>query len=245
MKKPSNATLDGDIITWKTAYVADAEGPLAIDSLLGKQITKWTPDGVNEPEIAVSCNKRDNFRKEVYPGYKENRASLYKPDCLLEVYDLMEERYNCISMPRLEADDIMGIRASSGDSIAVTIDKDLRGVRGWHWNPDKEKDPMLISEEEAERWFCIQWMAGDSTDGIPGLWRVGRKKAEKFLDEWDYSEWHKNIIEMYEEGKHVPKNKHNVDDMSLAMARCVRILSHENYNIDTNEIVHWLPKVGI
>lgn len=245
MEKPDKVIIDGDIIVWKTAYVADAEGPLAIDSLLGKQLAKWTPGDPKTVQVALSCTSSSNFRKEVYPGYKENRKSLYRPDCIAEVFDTIRESYNCIDLPRLEADDILGIQSSSGESIAVSIDKDLRGVTGWHWNPDKEKEPVFISEEEAEHWFCVQWMAGDSTDGIPGLWKIGKKKAEKFLEEWDREEWHQNIIDMYNEGKHVPKNKHDVDDMSLAMGRCVRILSCDNYNIKTNDITHWLPKVGI
>ena len=245
MKKPNKAILDGDIIVWKTAYVADAEGPMAIDSLLGNQVSKWTPDGMDSVEVALSCKKHDNFRKDIYPGYKENRAALYKPDCLVEVFDIIRDAYNCIELPKLEADDILGIQASAGESVAVTIDKDLRGVCGWHWNPDKEEEPIFITKEEAERWFCIQWMAGDSTDGIAGLWRVGKKKATKFLEEWDEEEWHSQILEMYSEGKHVPKNKHDVDNLYEAMGQCVRILSHENYDFETNSILHWKPKVGI
>jgi len=148
--------------------------------------------------------------------------------------------------PTLEADDILGIHCSRGEAISVTIDKDLKGVPGWHFNPEKDKKPSYISNEEAERWFCIQWMAGDSTDGISGLWRVGKKTAEKFLDEWEYEDWYKNIVELYNEDKYKPKGKHDVEDIAKAMGQCVRILRDGDYNLKDKEIINmWSPKDGL
>jgi DNA polymerase-1 len=146
--------------------------------------------------------------------------------------------------PTIEADDILGIHASSGEGIAVSIDKDLLGVHGWYYNPEKNDEPYYISKEDADRWFCIQWMAGDSTDGIPGLWRIGEKTAVKLLDEWEQDQFYENIQEMYAEGKHSPENKYEVDDMALAMARCVRILQDGDYNIEKHEVNLWTPKLG-
>ena len=245
MKKPTKAILDGDIIAWKTAFVVETEGYLSIDSLLGSVIKKWTPKKCKDVKIALSCDSKDNFRKDVFPGYKENRAAVVKPEFLGDVFQALEDQYECLRYPKLEADDILGIHSSSGDAISVSIDKDLKGVPGWYYNPEKNDEPYYISEEEAEEWFCVQWMAGDSTDGIPGLWRIGKKKAEKFLDEWDRDDWYNNIIELYTEGKHVPENKHEVDDMCTVMGQCVRILRHDNYNMETNEINYWCPKVGL
>ena len=63
----------------------------------------------------------------------------------------------------------MGIAASSGDAIAVTIDKDLKGVPGWHYNPDKDECPNYVDDAEADKFLAFQLIKGDSTDGIPGL----------------------------------------------------------------------------
>ena len=245
MKKPNKAILDGDIIAWKAAFVAEEEGPMAIRSLVSGIVDKWTPDGTVKVIIALSCKKKDNFRKDIFPAYKKNREGAYKPDCLSEVFNVMQEEHDCLIYPKLEADDVLGIYCSSGEGIAVTIDKDLKGVEGWHYNPEKEDEPRFVSDSEAEEWFCIQWMSGDSTDGIPGLWRVGKKTAEKFLDEWDEDEWHKNIIELYKEGKHVPQGDHGLENISLVMGQCVRILSHTNYDKETKEITMWSPKDGL
>jgi len=245
MKKPDKAVLDGDIIAWKTAYVADIEGNLAIDSLISRLVDKWTPDGASQIQVALSCGKKDNFRRKIFPGYKANREDAYRPDHLKDTFEAIRDTYDCLIFPRLEADDVLGIYASSGRGISVSIDKDLKGVHGWLYNPDKNDEPYYISPEEAERWFCTQWMSGDSTDGLPGLWRIGKKTAEKLLNEWDQESWHENIREMYVDGKHVPKNTYNVDDMYNIMGQCVRILHEENYNIETNEIIPWKPKVGV
>jgi DNA polymerase-1 len=244
MNKPTTAMIDGDIIAWKAAFVAETEGVMSIGSLVSGLMEKWTPKGCDKSIVALSCPKADNFRRDVYPGYKENRDNTYKPEFLKDVFDHISENYEVMVLPKLEADDVLGIYASSGDAIAITIDKDLRGVMGWHYNPDKEEEPVFVDAESAERWFCIQWMAGDSTDGIPGLWRIGKKKASKFLDEWEKDEWYDQIRELYTEGKHVPENKHEVDDFCEAMGQCVRILSHDNYDKDTDKITMWTLKMG-
>ena len=245
MKKPKIAILDGDIIAWKVAFVADIEGDLAIDSLLGGIINNWTPEDVTDIIVALSHKK--NFRKEVYPAYKANRKGQDKPDSLGRVFETIEESYNCLTYPKLEADDILGIYASRGHAISVSIDKDLKGVEGWLFNPDKDEEPRYISEEEAEKWFCIQWMSGDSTDGIPGMWRVGQKTAEKLLDSWEYADWYENILEMYEEEKYKPKKSADrLDNIAISMGQCVRILQDNNYDEDKKEITTmWDPKVGL
>ena len=57
---------------------------------------------------------------------------------------------------RLEADDLIGMLVSSGQAIGVTVDKDLRQVPGWHWNPDKESEPFEVTEDDANHYFyCV------------------------------------------------------------------------------------------
>lgn len=246
MKKPKIACIDGDILVYKTAYWAEANDPLGIEQKLEKELKKWLPKGIDESIIALSCKRTENFRREQWSNYKSNRDSMYAPEYLDEVRDLMLDKHEAEVLPNIEADDILGIRASSGECIAVTIDKDLRGVHGWHYNPDKEINPVLVSEDEAYRFFCRQWMSGDSTDCIPGLWRIGPKKADKFLDEWDKSEWEQRIIELYNTDKHKPRHDCGLGypAVAIAMARCVKILSTKDYDLKTNEIKLWSPIDG-
>ena len=244
MKKPKLAVIDGDIIAWKSAFIADSEGALVIDSVISNLIKKWTPKGVTK--VIVALSDKANFRKDLFPDYKANRASVVKPDSLGASFEILRERYDTLTLPELEADDILGIYASSGKGISVSIDKDLKGVPGWYWNPEKDKKPYLIAPEDAEKWFCIQWMAGDSTDGIPGMWMIGKKKAEKLLDQCKDEQWHELITEMYKLEQHAPKKDYGEIDPCVAMGQCVRILQCGNYDMKKKEITElWYPKVGL
>ena len=240
MKKPSNAVLDGDIIAWKAAFVVDAEGDLSIDGLVAGIVKRWTPKGVGKIKIALSSST--NFRKTVFPEYKANRKGAYKPDSLSAVFEHIADSYDVLKFDDLEADDILGIYSSNGTAISVSIDKDLKGCVGWLFNPEKDEEPMYISEDQAEEWFCMQWMAGDSTDGIPGLWRVGKKTATKFLEDWDREKWYENIVELYSDDKYAPRIETECEDICLAMGQCVRILQKDNYDLKNNKITKmWNP----
>ena len=246
MKKPKLAVIDGDIIVYKTAFWAETHDPLDIDKKVAREMKEWVPKGCDDYVVALSCSRKDNFRKKEWGKYKSNRDGMYTPEYLGDVRDYINEEYEIKTLPNLEADDILGIYASAGDGIAVTIDKDLRGVPGWHFNPNKEKKPVKISKKEAYRFFCKQWMMGDSTDCIPGLWKIGPKKADKLLDEWERKEWEANIMELYQSDKHKPRNDNGLEypEIAIAMARCVQILSKDNYDTNTNEIKLWSPKDG-
>ena len=246
---PTKAYLDGDILLYKAAFWADSEDPDRIPEKVAKDIEKWTPDGTSDTYIMLSCSRDSNFRRSIWPKYKLFRDDLYRPEYLDTVREHILDNYKCKYYDTIEADDLMGIYSSSGRGIAVTIDKDLKGVTGWHYNPDKDTKPRYVSPEEAERFFCQQWLTGDSTDGIPGLWRVGPKKADKFLDEWEEEglDWHEQIMAMYEIEKYQPKDTCGLDPKELAvvMGQCVRILSNENFNLKTKELTLWTPKVGV
>ena len=248
-KKPTKAYLDGDILIYKAAFWADAQNPDLIPDKVKRDIKKWLPKGITDFVITLSCSRKDNFRRDIWPNYKLFREDLYRPEYLDEARDHILDTYKCKKFDNIEADDIMGIYASSNRGIAVTIDKDLKGVRGWHFNPDKDKDVRYVSPEEAERFFCQQWLTGDSTDGIPGLWRIGPKKADKFLLEWEEDEldWHEEIMKMYEIEKYHPKDMCDLSprDLSIVMGQCVKILSSENFNLKTRELTLWSPKVGL
>ena len=76
-----------------------------------------------------------------------------------------------------EADDQLSIRcALKGDTIA-TIDKDLNNTAGWHYNWQKD-DLYCVGKIEADRNFYRQLLVGDSTDNIPGLFRITGTKAK-------------------------------------------------------------------
>ena len=247
MEYPNLAALDGDILAYRAAHWADVEGIDELESRLNHDIKQWTPEGIDNIIICLSCPRSKNYRRDFWPEYKAHRDKLHSPDSLdyaLEIVYSSSSLVRCVD--RLEADDLMGMISSSDQGVSVTIDKDLRSVPGWHWNPDKEDKPTFISEEDADMFFYTQWMTGDSTDNIPGLWRVGPKKAEKILSNTPKEEWSSFILEMYKEEQR-PENKQidmDPEEFALAMARCVRILRKGEYDKDKGDIILWNPIIG-
>ena len=244
---PTKAVIDADIIAYRTAFRVESDDPSFIPQIIEEYLENWLPAETEDFVMALSCSRKENYRREVWPLYKKSRDSQDSPEYLSEIKDYIRDIYSYEQIPRLEADDIMGMATSSGEALAVTIDKDLKTVPGWHYNPDKDEAPVWITEESADKFFMVQWMAGDATDSIPGLWRIGHKRALSFLKKWKDEDPIINIINLYSEEKYIPRVTDDLEgeDLALAMARCVRILRNGDYDKETGEISLWSPKVGV
>lgn len=126
-----------------------------------------------------------NWRKDIYPLYKTNRAETVRPEHLYDMKDWLAESYPTDRRPRLEADDVMGIlstEAHKGERIIVSADKDMQTVPGLLFNPNKDRFVREISPEEAERFMLWQGICGDQTDGYPGCPGAGPAAADAVLD---------------------------------------------------------------
>jgi len=210
--------IDADIIAHQLAYVLETEGLDMAKGAVEEKLEEWTPKGyaMKDLVLAFSCSRDEGFRRELFPDYKIGRTD--PPRALKYLKKMMQDRYNCIMEPGLEADDLLGIAASSKTAIAVTIDKDLLQVPGYHWNPDKNEDPWEISELRASWNFHRQWLMGDSTDGLKGIPKMGPKTAEnKVLLQTAPQNWTNAVLASYEQAG-------LSYDYALSMARCVRIL---------------------
>lgn len=246
------AILDGDIMAYRIAFWADSEGIDGVEDRIKNDMDAWTPKEATDIVVAFSCPREKNFRRDFWPEYKLHREDKQSPDSMRIV---LESMYDIASLygastycaDRLEADDLIGMMVSQNTkTIGVTIDKDLRQIPGWHWNPDKEPEPMLVDLQSADKVFYKQWLMGDSTDNIWGLWKMGPKKAEKYLDALSPEEWNSGIMQMYlnEDWSKRPEDKTpqmSKEEFALAQARCVRILRFGDYNKDTREVKLWSP----
>mgnify|MGYP003641490240 CR=1 FL=1 len=251
MMRPKTAILDGDIIAYRIAFWAETEGIDEIPYRLLTDFKRWTPDGIDKVIIALSCPRSENYRRDFWPKYKQHRDSTVAPDALPytieSIYEVGEENNMSVRcVDRLEADDLIGMMVSSGKAIGVTIDKDLRQVPGWHLNPDKEDDAILISKEDGDKFFYEQWMTGDSTDNIFGLWKIGPAKAKKLLDSTDKEDWDQVIMKQFndedwDKRPDLKKPDMSKEEFALAQARCVRILRAGDYNKKTKAIKLWSP----
>lgn len=154
-----------------------------------------------------------NFRQEVatIQEYKGNRSS-HKPVAYHDIREYLIKVHAAEVCEGEEADDQLSIRAVRDGHIIATIDKDLNNTPGTHynWNDDKLYD---VGPVEADRNFYKQLLTGDSTDNIPGLFRIAGKRAsaamKAFIDDFTtteamYRHVHRcyvdALLEQYEDG---------------------------------------------
>lgn len=239
---PKLAVLDGDILAYQAAWTAEVEGVEGyLDARIENDIKKlWTPEKGMDIVVALSCPRDENYRRKFWPLYKAHRDDkAKKPDALPFALEFLRNTYEIIERDTLEADDIMGMLASSGKAVAVTIDKDLRSVPGWHFNPDKDISMAYVTEFEADWNFHYQWLKGDTTDNVPGLWKCGDKKARAILEgKKDSKSMTKAVMAAYKEGL-TKEGKPYTKEECLAQARCVRILRDGDYN--GKKVKLWVP----
>lgn len=182
----------------------------------------------------VSCiSDKKNFRKKILPTYKENRDNTRKPLTLKFCRDYIFKKYNGISKPNLEADDVIGILATSniikGTKVICSIDKDLNQIAGLHYNP-KEKEFYSITPLEGERNFYKQVLIGDQTDNYKGCPTYGEVKATRVLS--TKKNFWKIILSCFEE------QGLNEED-ALVQARVARILQNQFYDFKKKKPILW------
>lgn len=120
--------------------------------------------------------------------YKGNRDNLVKPPYYDELRQHLTDKYKARTYHKFEADDMccmaMEKANASGDvqAILAAIDKDLEQQAGRHINPNKKAEGVYVVDDFTGACsFYKQMLMGDVADNIPGLPRIGEKKAEKIL----------------------------------------------------------------
>ena len=163
--------------------------------------------GANKNPI-IFFTDEENFRNEVAKilPYKGNRDSSHKPHWFKEIKEYILANYDCRVPYKLEADDSLGIyqmKAESGTTIIYTPDKDLNMIPGYRLTKDDEV--IYIDDDSARRSFYGQLIQGDSTDNIPGIYKVANKKFTKKVKEGlagcDFPEVYDYILELYDGDK--------------------------------------------
>jgi len=133
----------------------------------------------------------------------------------------------------LEADDVLGILATSGnrfiegEKVIVSEDKDLKTIPCKLW---KSGELLNITKEEADYNHLFQTLTGDTTDGYSGLRGVGEVKAKTILNVPTWSSVENAFI----------KAGYTKED-ALTQARLARILRFEDYDFEYDTPKMWLP----
>lgn len=198
----------------------------------------WVVQRVEADDYAICLSSDLNFRYQVLPTYKHNRADKTPPSLVEWLKSYMPEAHPYIVIEPLEADDVMGILQTRGDeeTIICTIDKDLDQIVGKHYNLNKD---ILyeVDQETADYFFYQQILTGDSVDGFKGIPRCGPVCAQKLLDATPHDEWWSAIMKLAEK-------KGLDEDYMLQQARVARILRASDYNFNKKEIILWTPMKG-
>ena len=255
--------IDGDVVVYKVAEaVADIfelsteEDDEFIYRNIGwanKEEARRTVEKMID-DICKSCKAQEmviclsdmkgNFRKQINPNYKGNRKSI-KPI----LYEFLRKYlgttgYKIFERPNLEADDVIGILATStkiikGDKVVWSLDKDFKTIpcKFHRAGVNGNDTSSVISEAEADWWFMYQTLIGDKVDGYEGCKGIGDKTARKILGEIGenpiYVMW-QSVVDAY-------KSKGYTEEDALRNARMARILRAEDYDFKNKEVKLWKP----
>lgn len=237
--------LDGDHILHRCCAAAEHETKWDDDNrvLVTNVEEAWdtvrssienTLEHFNERNHVIAMGSGPYFRHQLHPEYKGGRGR--KPLGYYDVKERLAKEYNVVSMPGIEADDVMGILATkpnSVDKIIVAKDKDMKSVPGKLWDGSKF---TVISEAEADYWHMYQTLVGDRTDNYPGCPGVGFKKAEKILEQdtvlggglWCW------VVKAFLDA--------SLDEAeALKQSRIARILRWTDWDSEKKEPILWTP----
>ena len=187
MKRPDVWGIDGDIICYSVGFASE-DDPVSFALHSTKVMLQGILDDCGAEKGIIYLTGSDNYRNDYglpeYP-YKGNRKDSRKPRHIKAIKEYMIDRMDAVVSVNEEADDLLGIGATQNGHGIATLDKDLNGIAGWHYNW-KKKEVYMVSPESADTFFYKQMLTGDATDNIAGLYRmVGVKATKKILEPLD------------------------------------------------------------
>tara|TARA_B100000029_G_C17494009_1_gene930169 strand:+ start:136 stop:900 length:765 start_codon:yes stop_codon:yes gene_type:complete len=233
--------IDADFIVYKSCAAAETEIDFGNDvifvtsnlsdalSATHKELTKIRDKFGSFSTVKLFFSDSTNFRKKILPEYKGHR-NRKKPCGYKRVIRELKTEYDVVIMPTLEADDAMGIYATKyPGNIIVSPDKDMKQIPGKLYNLDEQ---FTVSKEEGAKWHLIQTLAGDQTDGYPGVPGIGVKRAETLFSKEGYS-W-KTVVKAFEDKGYTALT-------AITNARLARILTADDYDFKTKQPILWSP----
>lgn len=172
----------------------------------------------------------NNFRKQILPTYKANRKKSRKPLAYKRLVEEISLHFETGTKPTLEADDLLGIWATTGyynNPIIVSDDKDLLSIPGRTYRLGELHE---ITVEQADKYHLTQTLTGDVADGYKGCPGIGQKKAEAILQpcEWD------RVVQAFEGAGLTEQD-------ALTQARVARILRASDWDNTKEKINLWHP----
>ena len=254
--------IDGDVVVYKVAEaVADSFevtteeddefvyrnigwcNKYAAQDTLDEMIDRIKKECKGTDVVIALSDMKGNFRKQLNPNYKGNRKNI-KPILYEYLRKVLDERYTVYERPLLEADDVIGILATSekiikGDKVVWSLDKDFKTIpcKFHRAKPNGKDESKVITKEEADWWFMYQTLIGDRVDGYEGCKGVGDKTARKLLGEVG----EKTLDEMWKIVVNTYEKAGLTEEEALLNARMARILRVGDYEFKTKGVKLWKP----
>ena len=197
--KPTTILLDADYFFYRAASASEYEmtwdadltviaGSLTNGQKIIRSDVKQLKERFDTDDIIMTFTDLKNFRKTIDSTYKSNRTKR-KPCGFKRLLNWAMTEYNCVRMPQLEADDVLGILASRGDLtnfVIVSPDKDMEQIPCRIYNL---KEEFTQTPEQAEYKLYEQCLSGDPVDGYSGIKGIGKKKAQSILNNKEGTYW--------------------------------------------------------
>lgn len=154
--------------------------------------------------VGVISGKKEgvtNFRKILWPEYKDQRSQRRKPVGLKAVRERIMKAGTLThcdvvldTHPAVEADDGIAVIAhqflfteNSGTVCLVSDDKDFNTIPGVVLMSLDCQDRVFVDGRSAARMLFGQVLMGDSADNYPGCPGIGKVKANKILSEFSFA----------------------------------------------------------
>jgi len=208
-------------------------------------------------------------RTEIYSDYKSNRQSA--PEDLITQIPRIEEVLDAFNINRYkiegyEADDVLGSLAKKLakqdiEVIIVTGDKDLsqlveknitvallgKGTEGEKFGTLKNSDDVInylgVVPEKIPDLFGL---IGDKSDGIPGVTKIGEKKALAIFSQYDSLEKiYENIDNLKSIdgiGPSLIKNLINEKDIAFMSRELAKIFTNLDINVEESGLQYGMDK---
>lgn len=138
-----------------------------------------------------------NFRYDIYHEYKSNRKSGERSELFYRLRKWAHKKYGYVK--GVEADDVVAYYVREKGYVGCSFDKDLlQGVPGIWFDVHHMRRYIVKTEVGSAHHFnMVQTLAGDTTDNIKGIPRVGHATAIKLLDKHGWN-W-EGVVAAYKE----------------------------------------------
>tara|TARA_R110002012_G_scaffold205347_3_gene375204 strand:+ start:2019 stop:2771 length:753 start_codon:yes stop_codon:yes gene_type:complete len=195
--KDITALIDGDsLIYYEMGKPTLEEALISLDGRLHQMFEKTNATKYAGFLTAGRCFRYEAAKTKPYKG---NRKYGAKPIIFPAIKEYLRQEWNFISIPELEADDLVSIFHTDpfGTTVICSPDKDvLYQNRGLHYNYGKAES-IMVDEVESIRFLWKQMLMGDSTDGIQGIPKVGPKTADTWLKDIGREEMPMFVLNKY------------------------------------------------